>query len=583
MARFRGILKYEVDWFNDGLYTHSLADVTTAVGPNFNASFGTAKDANPERAVLRPLEGSVELMGKPYDPRKSTFFTVRQLRQRRRFRVTWSDGTDTTTLCTGWILNPKRQDSRSGVTRTRFDLEGITLHDLRRDVNLVQLTDSRTTVTARGLIEEAFGYPLESYVYEPTELNIFGFEGKAGEFISQYGSVAGAYPGELSSGGLGLHSPLGNPIGQPSISTPEYVISDINSEWGDEQIRNYAAVQFSSGVTERIQYNRRRYVTSAGDVDLPATVTIRLPALPTDKGYEDLTIRVDREGINVWTAVTFERWLLNDLPFDSEWRHATWVNETLPSALTNTFTTTVDAVTGETVLTVVFGNWDTAREWSWTLDRHITNVIGQPGVEDNPVITSDEYHTPAFTGNFRDRQDYHGAGVDYDPTLDNDILARRLSYILSFKIRTDQASVTTTDAVITNETSISEWEQRDVTFPSWFAFDAQDGIQDRIDALAQPRHLHTIDFPLWQRDAAKSKVIAGLDAGSYFRLIVRDVISGVDLAESVMVMKVTYLLGNGRTPLKRLLVIETGNPVGANRLYLDANPLFLDGNRLFLR
>ena len=50
-----------------------------------------------------------------------------------------------------------------------------------------------------------------------------------------------------------------------------------------------------------------------------------------------------------------------------------------------------------------------------------------------------------------------------------------------------------------------------------------------------------------------------------------------------MVMTVEYLLGNGRTPIKRFTVIETGNPVAANRLYLGANPLFLDGNPLFVR
>ena len=50
-----------------------------------------------------------------------------------------------------------------------------------------------------------------------------------------------------------------------------------------------------------------------------------------------------------------------------------------------------------------------------------------------------------------------------------------------------------------------------------------------------------------------------------------------------MVMNVELLLGNGRTPTKRLTLIETGNPVAANRLYLGPNPLFLGPNPLFLR
>ena len=77
--------------------------------------------------------------------------------------------------------------------------------------------------------------------------------------------------------------------------------------------------------------------------------------------------------------------------------------------------------------------------------------------------------------------------------------------------------------------------------------------------------------------------VAQLDAGDYFELLIRDTIAGIDIGESVMVLHVEYLLGNGRTPTKRLTVIETGNPVSNNPLTLDNNPLFLDGNPLFLR
>ena len=62
-----------------------------------------------------------------------------------------------------------------------------------------------------------------------------------------------------------------------------------------------------------------------------------------------------------------------------------------------------------------------------------------------------------------------------------------------------------------------------------------------------------------------------------------DPIAGVDIAESVMIMNVEYLLGNGRTPIKRLTVIETGQALEQNRLFLDSNPLFLGSNPLFLR
>ena len=75
MARFRGALKYEVDWLGDGLYSHGLADVTQAVDGDFTALFGAAKASNPDRPILRPLVGHVTLMGANYAPRSSPVFT----------------------------------------------------------------------------------------------------------------------------------------------------------------------------------------------------------------------------------------------------------------------------------------------------------------------------------------------------------------------------------------------------------------------------------------------------------------------------------------------------------------------------
>ena len=68
MARFRGALKYEVDWLDDGLYGHGLSDVTEAVDGDFMALFGSAKSSNPDRPILKPLVGNVTLMGVNYAP-----------------------------------------------------------------------------------------------------------------------------------------------------------------------------------------------------------------------------------------------------------------------------------------------------------------------------------------------------------------------------------------------------------------------------------------------------------------------------------------------------------------------------------
>ena len=214
MSRFRGALKYEVDWDSDGAYAHALSDVTAAVDGDFTALFGASKLSNPDRPILKPLVGGVTLMGDNYAPRSSPAFTPVELRLRRRFRVSWSDGIVTVYLCTGWIQTPKILEPRAGTKLTRYSFEGLTKQGLQRDVELAQLTDDATTVTARTLIGDAFGYALEAYDYEATELTIFQFAGRAGEFASKFGTVAGAFPMERSTGGLGMHSPLSDPSGR---------------------------------------------------------------------------------------------------------------------------------------------------------------------------------------------------------------------------------------------------------------------------------------------------------------------------------------------------------------------------------
>ena len=573
MARFRGALKYEVDWLGDGLYAHGLSDVTEAVDGDFMALFGAAKWSNPDRPILRPLVGHVTLMGDNYAPRSSSVFTQAQLRQRRRFRVSWSDGVATVYLCTGWIQAPKLQEPRAGTKLTRYSLEGLTQQDLRRLVSLVQLSDTSTTVVSRTLVEDALGSALESYTFDPTELTLFQFEGTAGAFVSQFGSVAGVFPMEHASGGYGLHSPLADPSGQVDIGTPDYVIADLKSEWANQFIRNYAFVRLGKAVADRDPFVQHMEIVQRGSADLPNPYTIRLPALPVDQEYQNLVVTPTREAVYIWAWGEIESYLHAGA---REWLlryRGAWLSETQASALTAALTSTIDPVTGETVIEVVFDNWNTSRAWEWTFRREL---YGSVSFID---ITSTDYKGNPYTPVQHSETD--SSAIAYEYGRENDLNARRLQYDLTFDIVTLTASAG--DLVLENLESQADWGVREAKFPPWFSFDASDKIKARVDELAQPRHLHTVDFPLWQRDPGKSKVIAEIDPGDYFRLSVQDLISGVDIAESVMVMNVELLLGNGRTPTKRLTLIETGNPVEGNPLTLDGNALFLDNNPLFLR
>ena len=575
MARFRGALKYEVDWLGDGLYAHGLSDVTEAVDGDFTALFGSAKLSNPDRPILKPLVGHVTLMGDNYAPRSSSVFTPAELRQRNRFRVSWSDGVATVYLCTGWMQAPKLQEPRAGTKLTRYSLEGLTQQDLRRVVSLQQLVDASTTVASRTLVEDAMESSLESYTYDPTELQIFQFEGTAGAFVSQFGTVAGVFPMEHASGGYGLHSPLADPSGQVDIGTPDYVIADLKSEWANQFIRNYAFVALGKAVADRESFVQHMEIVQPGATDLPSK-TIRLPALPTDQEYQNLVVTPTREAVYVWVWGYLRSYAFPYPDGPTEWffrLRGAWSAEAEASTLTASYSTTVDPLTGETVVEVTFDNWNTAREWSWEVRRTIY------GTDTFEVLASTDYQSVVNTiFQYENTQNYR---IYYQYAREDDLNARRLQYDISFDIVTLTASAG--NLVLENLESQANWGLREAKFPPWFSFDASDKIKARIDELAQPRHLHTVDFPLWQRDPGKSKVIAELDSGDYFRLSVQDLISGVDIAESVMVMNVEYLLGNGRTPTKRLTLIETGNPVEGNPLTLDGNPLFLDNNPLFLR
>ena len=363
------------------------------------------------------------------------------------------------------------------------------------------------------------------------------------------------------------------------IGTPDYVISDLKSEWAAQFIRNYANPVFSNPEVDRETFVQHGQFEGPGGVAIP-DFEVRLPALATGQRFEDIAVTAVRESVNVWTygLVYVYLNLANNLLYVQWLLRGGWLSEPDPSAIVPTFTSVLDPVTGETVLTISIG-WDIAREWTWQFEKY-TRQEPAPPVTTFYDITSSDYLNPI---DLDTRDTAHSPSATYRSERENDLKARRLTYTVSFDIVTNQPSGATSDLVLENLQSQTLWDLREAKFPNWFAFGASDKIQARIDELAQPRHLHTVDFPLWQRDPGKSKIVAELDAGSYFRLSVQDLISGVDIAESVMVMNVEYLLGNGRTPTKRLTLIETGVPVEGNPITLDGNALFLDNNPLFLR
>ena len=191
--RYRSEPVFEVDWRDDGAYDHELSDVTADVDTDFQAALGTSTQSNPERPTIAPLTGRITLVGANYSPGESLLLTGPELRRRHRFRVTWSGTGATELLCTGWLQEPQRQDSRAGKKRTQYKLEGLLEQRLQQNVSLVHTKSNSDTEASQDIVTDFLGAPFESYTYQPTDLTIFSFRGFFGELLSKFGAVAGAF------------------------------------------------------------------------------------------------------------------------------------------------------------------------------------------------------------------------------------------------------------------------------------------------------------------------------------------------------------------------------------------------------
>ncbi len=101
-----------------------------------------------------------------------------------------------------------------------------------------------------------------------------------------------------------------------------------------------------------------------------------------------------------------------------------------------------------------------------------------------------------------------------------------------------------------NDDSIAVWGERTLTFPVWFRRTATAALQARIDALAVPRNIRTVDFYLDQRDATKNAEIAALQPGQYIAL--------PHVGSIVYIMHSEITWSSGRGGIKRLTCIDTG-------------------------
>lgn len=126
------------------------------------------------------------------------------------------------------------------------------------------------------------------------------------------------------------------------------------------------------------------------------------------------------------------------------------------------------------------------------------------------------------------------------------ILTIAVSFVVKWVL--DDENVYTLEAQ--NDDSIGKWGERELTFPVWFRRTAQAALQSRIDRLAEPRNIHTIEFYMDQRDAAKSRQVAALQPGQY--------IAVPHVGSIVYIMHSELEVDTQRSDIKRLTCIDTG-------------------------
>ena len=147
-----------------------------------------------------------------------------------------------------------------------------------------------------------------------------------------------------------------------------------------------------------------------------------------------------------------------------------------------------------------------------------------------------------------------------------------------------QASVPDVDEspIVENPESVLAWGPRTLDYPLWFAATAQQALQERIDALAEPRAYQTVDFALSQPDAQRTADVAGIQPGDYIGLSIDDPATRVNINAIVYVMLVKYVLDRNRVLSKRLLCLQSGDGLAHASITLAINSRVLSINDIEL-
>ena len=492
--------RVHVDWSDTGMYDHARSNVSDLW---LRASYeeGTARRSNPQRPTPVHGRGSITFIGDDFVPGRSKVLTATQIRTRHRIRFRLG----TTLLFSGWVQEGRHQEGLSdGGIFTEFQLEGYLERPGRATKTISQSATDADTTTASvlSLLKDAYGIADADFMHNlsDTPLTVYSFNGPAAQYGSQFGQVAGGLPTARKGGKLALLDPTRLPSPIPRVyDQSEYTILGATTEFDLEQLWNQAIVSYTEGggVTTLYQTGTAEWrQDSIGEW----TTTVDLGDPPANSTYSDATISPSGIATALYTPGGN---VVRD--FHPSTIEPLFIPELGVSLAGNILTITA---TQEGLTAASPGTWNGAGGPSsrWFSGGRGISVVRQPWAVEYTVTTSDVQR----------------------------------------------------DIEVVNQESIEEWDSRTLTFPAWFAPSAVDTIQERLDGLAEPRDIHTVDFAIEQPTSQRTTNVINLEAGDFMSLVVDDPRTRTEINALVWIMNVRWELHRNRVPYKRLTLIETG-------------------------
>ncbi|MXW34358.1 MAG: hypothetical protein F4Z60_01660, partial [Chloroflexi bacterium] len=534
----------EMDWARDGMFAHAHSDLGGNV-TRFRERHGATDQANPERPLIQTARGQLRLEHPPYVRGRAGYIGDDVLRRRHRCRLK----VGRTVRWTGWAQNPRHIDR--GV---ELELEGLRRRAEQSEVMVTQAQGSGAMTTTPAVltgVAEAMGLTaLAGSQMEATPLARYGFDGRAGQYLSQFCQVAGAFPVETAAGSIGLYDPThgGAAATDFQLDSSTHDIRRFDEDDDSEQLFNILAVEYPGNIDQMADaaLSRQTTRTAAGTLDGADDNALAMGHETAGSGHNyPVTLSVAAPTAAA-EAIVSGRFRLR--PY--------WIRTSHFNTLT--FVTTF----GSTSLS-------TSYQESGVGDAYVAASVQSDGSLSATI--ADRFARPPHVNSSYNR--WWNGGSASNPgqpgnALHTNIVEVRYRVTAQYVLRVPGQE----PVMVSAAAAVEDWDPRTLKLAPWIEASATAALQARIDALAKPRSYYTFAMPLGQPSSAAAADVLAAEPGSYGGLRVRDTRLAIDVEAHCMVMTAGYELartGRGLEALKRFRLIGTGN---AARVQIPSAP-----------